>query len=177
VALGCALPVLIFLTPESYLNKFEETPLIVRDPAVPVLLSIERIGVYAPVEFVGIVNGVMESPIAAEDVGWYSLGTRPGEIGSAVFAGHVNWSGGKDAVFADLHTMQIGDLVSVTNNYGETDQFITRAIKQYPKDADASEVFISYDGLSHVNLITCDGEWNTELNTHDSRLVVFTEKI
>jgi len=153
-----------------------EVPIIL-DPAVPTMLSIESIGVSAPVESVGVLGNAMAVPMIADNVGWYDLGTRPGDTGSAVLAGHVNWMGGQDAVFTNLKAIQIDDIVSVTDNYGVTHDFIVRDIKRYPVDADTSEVFSSNDGLARLNLITCDGLWSVAKGTHDSRLVIFTEKI
>jgi LPXTG-site transpeptidase (sortase) family protein len=146
-------------------------------PTYPVKISIESIGVFALIEPVGLSNGAMSVPKSSQDVGWYSLGPKPGDIGSAVIDGHVNWMDGGDAVFTHLDDIKIGDIVSITNNYGYTDKFIVRDIKDYPVDADTSDVFLSTDGGRYLNLITCTGTWNEKLETHNSRLVVFTEKI
>lgn len=173
----------IFLIPEYNLNGFEQTTRVhtleaePAQPSVPVQLSIPSIGVYAPVELVGTLGKAMAVPFFADKVGWYALGIRPGDTGSAVFAGHVNWLGGKDAVFTNLHLVQMGDIVSVLDNHGEITYFIVVDIKRYPMDADTSEVFSSDDGIARLNLITCDGVWNSVLRTHESRLVIFTEKI
>src|SRR5688572_16109830 len=112
-----------FLIPEFSLYSSEEISLPSQEipqapkelppPAIPVGLLIENIGVVAPVESVGILGKAMAVPSSSTDVGWYSLGVKPGEVGTAVFAGHVNWYGGKDAVFTNLHLLQVGDIVSV----------------------------------------------------------------
>ncbi len=169
-AIGC-----FFLVPDR-LNGFEEIPEIT-GPAVPVELTIDRVQIRAPIEPVGTVNGFMAVPLFANSVGWYDLGTRPGDTGSAVLAGHVNWTGGQDAVFTNLHLLQTGDIISVMDNYGNHDHFIVRDIKKYALDAPSDSVFRNHDGLSRLNLITCDGKWDSSKGTHDSRLVVFTEKI
>jgi sortase A len=143
----------------------------------PVKISIESIGVNAPVEAVGILDGAMAVPTFGHNVGWYSLGTKPGEVGSSVLAGHVNWKNGEDAVFTNLKNIQIGDTVSVTNNYGNMDHFKVTKIQSYPIYADTTEIFSADDGIVRLNLITCTGDWNDWLDTHSERLVVFTEKI
>lgn len=146
--------------------------------AVPVELSIPRLGIYAPIEAVGILdNNAMAVPINIGDVGWYEHGPRPGDMGSSVLAGHVNWINGEDAVFTSLHFIEIGDTVQVNNSVGSTDTFIVRNVKDYPENSDASDVFSSSDGSSWLNLITCDGAWDAVLKTHRLRLVVFTEKL
>jgi len=150
---------------------------IITNTTIPIELTIERLGIHAPIEPVGVLDNAMAVPTKAEDVGWYENGPRPGDEGSAVLAGHVNWTGGQDAVFALLHTMKIGDTVKVLNSNGVTDTFVVTLIKDYPMDSDTAEVFSSSDGSQRLNLITCDGVWDKILKTHQSRLVVFAEKI
>ncbi len=147
------------------------------EASIPTELSIESIGVKASIELVGVVNGAMGVPILPENVGWYDLGTRPGDIGSAVFAGHVNWKDSPNAVFTNLKKIKIGDMITVTNSDGSIIYFSVTKIKDYPLYADTNEVFSSDDGLAHVNLITCDGLWDALLKSHVSRLVIFTDKI
>ncbi len=144
---------------------------------LPAKLSIERLGIYADIESVGVVDNAMAVPSNIEDVGWYQYGAHPGDQGSAVLAGHVNWTGGRSAVFTELHSIAIGDIVEVIDTGGSTHRFIVRSIRDYLMDNDTTEIFTSSDGLSRLNLITCDGVWDPVLQTHKSRLVVFTEKI
>ncbi len=143
----------------------------------PVTLSIPSINVVAPVASVGIFGKAMAVPANSTDVGWYEFGVPPGMVGSAVLAGHVNWYGGKDAVFTNLHDIVVGDRIEVTDSSGTQHVFVVRELKQYAINADTSEVFISNDGLSHLNLITCDGAWSTLMGTHEKRLVVFADKV
>ena len=145
--------------------------------ARPVALSIPSIDVAAPVASVGIFGKAMAVPANSTEVGWYEFGVRPGMVGSAVLAGHVNWYGGKDAVFTKLHDIEIGDRIQVTDSLGMTHTFVVREKKQYPINADTSEVFLSNDGLAHLNLITCDGPWSALMGTHERRLVVFADKL
>lgn len=185
------LSILVFFIPTSGLNTFEETPPslpifetvatkkgnVSHVESFPVEISIESIGVEAAVQAVGVLDGAMAVPDSKDYVGWYKFGTHPGDIGVAVLAGHVNWKHGEDAVFTHLKDIQVGDIVSIFDNFGREDKFVVQKIEQYPLDTDTSEIFFSTDGTSKLNLITCYGTWNPERKTHDSRLVVFTEKI
>jgi len=92
-------------------------------------------------------------------------------------AGHVNWNGGLAGVFVDLHLMNRGDIITV--HYEDTSQvsFMVHNIQRYPLDHDTRDVFIADDTMSHLNLITCDGDWDTTMDTHELRLVVFSTKI
>jgi hypothetical protein len=56
---------------------------------LPVRLKIPSIGVDARIKPVGLTaDGAMDVPAGPADVAWFDLGPRPGEIGSAVVAGH-----------------------------------------------------------------------------------------
>lgn len=192
ITLVCAiLSTLWFFVPASHLNKFEEespsvpifeTPtekeeLVANFESFPVQISIESIGVEAAIQAVGVLDGAMAVPDSKDYVGWYKFGTHPGETGSAVLAGHVNWRHGEDAVFSYLKYIEIGDVISVYDNFGRENKFIVQQIKNYPIDTDTLEIFKSNDGISRLNLITCYGTWDPERKTHNLRLVVFAEKI
>lgn len=181
----------VFLVPESYLNVYDTNTVvptveIVQDSnpvvqktteSVPVLLSIESVGMSAPIESVGILGKAMAVPTSSDSVGWYELGVRPGDIGSAVLAGHVNWYGGQDAVFSSLRDVAIGDVITVMDSEGTTVSFVVRETRRYQLHDDTREVFTAHDGRAHLRLITCDGPWNAIMGTHELRLVVFAEKI
>ncbi|MDP3988734.1 MAG: class F sortase [bacterium] len=144
---------------------------------LPLRLKIPSIDVDAPVEYVGLTyNGAMDVPKSPIEVGWFNLGPRPGENGSAVIAGHYGWKNNLPAVFDNLHTLRVGDEIFVEDENGFTTTFIVRKIKIYGKDEITPEVFSSSDGKAHLNLITCTGDWNTEEKTRSQRLVVFTDK-
>jgi len=64
---------------------------------------IPSINIDAAIEYVGLTsNGAMAVPKGPNDVGWFELGPRPGDIGSAVIAGHDGWKDGIPAVFDNL---------------------------------------------------------------------------
>jgi hypothetical protein len=48
---------------------------------------------------------------------------------------------------------------------------------RFDPSADATAVFISNDGSSHLNLITCDGVWDKQAKQYSKRLVVFADRI
>ncbi|KKS52953.1 MAG: Peptidase C60 family protein [Candidatus Magasanikbacteria bacterium GW2011_GWD2_43_18] len=144
---------------------------------LPVRLQIPAIDVDAAVISVGITSdGEMDVPKNPAEVAWYSLGSRPGEIGSAVIAGHYDQKNNKPAVFTNLHTLQKGDKIFIKNEEGSTITFVVREILIYDKSKDATDVFISNDGKAHLNFITCAGVWNSSETTYSERLIVFTDK-
>lgn len=144
----------------------------------PIRLRIPRIDVDAAVDLMGITaDGIMEAPIGPKNVGWFKFGPRPGDIGSAVFDGHFGrWKTGEGSVFDGLNKLREGDKLYVEDGNGATTIFVVRESRRYDPKADASGIFISNDGKSHLNLITCEGVWNSVSKTYSERLVVFADK-
>jgi LPXTG-site transpeptidase (sortase) family protein len=144
---------------------------------LPIRLTIPRIGSNAYTEYVGMTQGgAMDTPKMLGNVAWYQSGTIPGDVGSAVITGHYGWKNGKVSAFDKLSMVKIGDKVLIHKDTGVTISFIVREIKTYDSQADTKDIFSSSDGLSHLNLITCEGLWNKELKMYTNRLVVFTDK-
>lgn len=146
-------------------------------PGLPVRLEIPTLNIDASVEHVGVTDfGSMDVPENPDNVAWFDLGPRPGEKGSSVMDGHAGWSEGKAAVFDNLYKVRKGDKVFVTDDKGITLTFIVRETRRYDPGGDSSYVFSSNDGKSHLNLITCEGEWDKVSRSSSIRLVVFTDK-
>jgi len=143
----------------------------------PVRVRIPSIGVNALIEPVALTaTAAMDTPKNPLDAGWYDLGPRPGETGSAVVDGHVDWYNGGAAVFANLDKLMAGDKIMINDASGATLTFTVRESLRYDPSADATAVFISNDGLAHLNLITCDGVWEKQTKQYSKRLVVFADK-
>ncbi|MDO8572340.1 MAG: class F sortase [bacterium] len=144
---------------------------------LPVRLKIPRINVDATVEYVGLTpDGAMDIPKTASNVAWFNPGSRPGENGSAVLAGHYGWKNGKASAFDNLYKLRKGDKLYVEDDKGVTTSFVMRESRRYDPEADASGVFISNDGKSHLNLITCEGVWDNVSKSYSKRLVIFADK-
>ncbi len=79
-------------------------------------------------------------------------------------------------MFDDLDKLKKGDRIYVKDNKGKTNVFIVRESREYKPTADATNVFSSSDGLSHLNLVTCSGVWNAVDKSHSKRLVVFSDR-
>ena len=140
-------------------------------------LRIPIINIDAPVEPKGLtVDGAMDVPQNPDNVGWLVSGIRPGDIGNAVMAGHFGWKNGIPAVFDNLSLLKKGDLIYVEDGRGVVVIFVVRESHTYESTDDASEVFVSGDGISHLNLITCQGFWNKALKSYSQRFVVFADK-
>jgi sortase A len=141
---------------------------------LPVRFKIPRITVNAKIEYAGLTpDGAMDNPKEKSNVAWFSLGTIPGQEGTAVIAGHSGYKVGK-VPFDTLETLRKGDKVYVENAAGESITFVVRESRSYDADANAPEVFTSNKG-THLNLITCAGIWDASKKTYNKRYVVFTD--
>lgn len=144
---------------------------------LPVRLSIPAIGVDAPIEAVGVTTaGDLAIPAQNQwqDVGWYSSGPLPGELGSSVIDGHLDRPGGYPAVFWRLRDLSVGNEVIVIDTQGKTLHFRVTAIEYYPpKYAPIEQIFANQSGR-YLNLITCSGDWIPSQHQTTLRLVVYT---
>lgn len=113
----------------------------------------------------------MDVPSNNSDVGWFKLGPQPGDMGSAVIAGHLNGKNNEVGVFGNLFKLKIGDTVIVENSNNKSNIFIVYMTKIYDSGF-APEVFSSVEE-NNLNLITCDGLWDVTKQSYSKRLVVF----
>lgn len=144
---------------------------------VPVRITIPKINVDATIEPVGLTgDGAMDAPKGPAETGWFSFGARPGEVGSAVIAGHSGWKNNIPAAFDELNKLRVGDSISVVDDNGAIITFIVRKVQTYDPNADASDVFSSSDGKAHLNLITCEGAWDKLSKSFPKRFIVFSDK-
>lgn len=145
--------------------------------STPVQISIPAVGIEGNIVLVGRTKtGKMAVPVKYEDVGWYKYGPLPGAIGRAVLAGHLDNGGGKPAVFYNLRNIRIGDSIYVENSDGKKTKFIVKEIRLVDYiDPPLEDIFGKSSG-EMLNLITCDGTWDSKTKNYDKRLVVFSER-
>jgi sortase A len=153
-------------------------PKITPSSGLPTRLKIPNIHIDAGVENMGLTSsGELDTTKTPENVGWYKLGNRPGDNGTAVITGHFGWKNGMPAAFDNLHTLQAGDKLYVDDANGKAITFVVRQLHTYTQNEDATGVFSSSDGKAHLNLITCEGSWNGAAKSYSNRLVVFADKV
>lgn len=145
---------------------------------LPITLSIPKINVDASVESVGLdAKKAMDVPKDADNGGWYNLGAKPGQIGSSVIAGHYDRANGSPAVFWDLNKLTSGDKIMVKDDKGKERAFSVVRSAKYPyNDFPLQEVF-GTSSKPMLNLITCQGAWNTGTRNYSERLVVYAEQV
>ena len=119
---------------------------------------------------------------------WYRGSSIPGEVGTATIAGHVDDPFGLPQIFAHLQDLQPGDLIiiHVKNTTVDirfiVDKIMVYSLQEFSNPAVLRQIFgagpvagtgpqPSPDGLSHLTLITCTGNF---ANDHfDHHVVVY----
>lgn len=145
-----------------------------REGIVPDRIRIPAIEVDAKIQRTPLLdNGQMGVPDVGDEPGWYEQGYLPGEPGNAVIAGHVDWTDGP-AVFYDLNKLKPGDEVQVESSDGKNLTFVVQRMETYPMDDSPVRSIFGFSNGSHLNLITCTGDWNKEGRFYEDRLVVYT---
>lgn len=128
--------------------------------AVPIEVAIPSIDVNAAMPVLGLNDdGTLEVPTDYSHAGWYGLGPRPGEVGPAVIAGHVDSKTGP-AVFYRLRELQPGDLVHVLYDSGHVATFEVRGSESVAKDAFPTAKVYSDTPAPALRVITCGGAFD-----------------
>lgn len=165
---------------------------------VPLELRMPSLDVLAPVLGVGMSpEDVMDAPVGSADdpvwdqAFWYRGSAIPGQLSTALIAGHAKDPLGQPAVFARLDDLRRGDPIIVHDTRDGLDvRFTVTETRSYPlaettDPAILTEIYgagpvagtwpqASADGLSHLTLITCEGTFRN--GTHDHRRVVLATR-
>jgi hypothetical protein len=153
----------------------EPTPAYVHDESrpKPVGLQINTVDVSRyPVRSVGLQdNGQLEVPDETE-IGWYKYGATAGRPGATVLAAHVNWRG-SDGPFSRLGSVEPGDQIEVALDDGTTRNYIVTERAMYGKLMLPRERIWRNTGHEELVLITCGGEFNPEIRSFKSNIVVY----
>lgn len=136
------------------------------------LIDIPRIGVDAPITDLGLnPDGTMQVPSTFTDAGWYAGGPKPGDIGPAVIAGHVDSRAGP-AVFYRLRQLGPGDKVTVWMASRKVD-FVVQRVAEYPKDAFPTSLVYGPVDYPALRLITCGGAFDSSTGHYVDNVIVF----
>jgi hypothetical protein len=146
-----------------------------RATPVPVRIDIPRIGVSSSLDRLGRgPAGTVETPPMrrAAVAGWYELGPRPGDPGSAVILGHVDSRSGP-AVFYRLRELRRGDVVRVERVDGSVLQFVVERTEQFPKKRFPTDDVYYPTMKPGLRLVTCGGEFDYSIRHYKSNIIVF----
>lgn len=173
----CALaPWLAGELPAKLVAAAEPETLVAETVEPPARLVIPTINVDASIDPVGIDwRGEMGST-GPDRVGWLTLTARPGAMGAAVLAGHLDW-GTRAAVFWRLRELRPGASIFVDEASGDRHQFVVREVAVYPwQNAPMSRIYGSGTAPT-LRLVTCAGSFNPTTHNYDQRLVVYADLV
>jgi hypothetical protein len=162
--------------------------------ALPLRILIPILDVDAPILGVGLTkDNDMDAPKGLygdpnwSSAFWYRGSAIPGEPGTATMAGHVNGLLGQPETFARIRKLKPGDLIIIQAiNTDTAIYYVVDEVKKYslvelkePEIADrifgamvGSDEQKHANGLSHLTLITCIGNYLD--GEFDHRIVVFS---
>ena len=145
--------------------------------ARPVYLSIPVIGVRTRLIRLGLTaQGTLQVPASTSVAGWYTGGPRPGQVGSAVIAGHIDSYLGP-GVFFRLRLLRPGDRVYVRQAGGALAVFRVYAERSYPKDHFPTQRVYGPAPDPELRLITCGGTFDPAIGSYLNNVVVYASQI
>jgi sortase (surface protein transpeptidase) len=145
----------------------------VQQAARPVWLSIPAIGVRTSLVDLGLrANGTLQVPSSTAVAGWYTGSPRPGTIGAAVIAGHVDSRSGL-GIFFWLRELRPGDRVYVGRADGTMAVFTVTAVRKVAKDLFPTAAVYGPVPDPELRLITCGGVFDRSTGSYLSNVVVF----
>jgi LPXTG-site transpeptidase (sortase) family protein len=144
--------------------------------AMPVALTIPAIGVRTPLIHLGLTaSGALQVPPRASIAGWYTGSPRPGAVGSAVIAGHIDSYLGP-GVFFRLSRLRQGDRLYVRRADGTLAVFRVTSVRTYRKDQFPTRSVYGPTPDAELRLITCGGTFDPSLHSYLSNVVVYASE-
>jgi LPXTG-site transpeptidase (sortase) family protein len=134
-------------------------------------MLIPRIAVDSAIVDVALKNG--EWPVPRFIIGHLAESAHPGEVGNAVFAGHL-LSIASGNVFARLKELEVGDEMAF---FADDADRVFRVIEaRVVRNTDVS-VLAERPGQALVTLITCEGTWLQREQDYSHRRIVVAEAV
>jgi sortase (surface protein transpeptidase) len=141
--------------------------------ARPTWLSIPSLGIRTKLIHLGVNrDGTLQVPKRTTVAGWYTGSPRPGTVGSAVIAGHVDSRTGP-GIFFWLRTLHRGDRIYVGRADGTMAVFTVTRVKKFTKDVFPTAAVYGPVPDAELRLITCGGIFDQSLGSYLSNVVVF----
>ena len=139
----------------------------------PTGLDIPAIGVRTRLIRLGLTTThTLQVPSSTAVAGWYTGGPRPGAIGPAVIAGHIDSYLGP-GVFFRLRELKPGDLVYVLRHHARLAVFRVTAVRTYLKARFPTAAVYDAVPNAQLRLITCGGTFDPATGHYLSNVVVF----
>ena len=141
--------------------------------ARPTWLSIPSLAIRTRLIHLGLNrNGTLQVPSSTTVAGWYTKSPRPGTIGSAIIAGHVDSRTGP-GIFFWLRTLHRGDRIYVGRADGTMAVFTVTKVRKFAKDKFPTKAVYGPVPDAELRLITCGGIFDRSRGSYLSNVVVF----
>ncbi|MBO1336887.1 class F sortase [Streptomyces sp. VRA16 Mangrove soil] len=143
-------------------------------PSPPDRIRIPSIRVDAPLMGLRLTrSGSLDVPPPEKKnlAGWYEAGTRPGERGTAIVAGHVDNAVGP-AVFYDLGALTRGRTIEIDRRDGSVAVFTVDAVEVYDAKNFPDEKVYGTARRPELRVITCGGPYSRRTG-YQGNVVVF----
>ncbi|MFD1721632.1 class F sortase [Amnibacterium endophyticum] len=148
--------------------------------SVPTRLKVPSVGIDTDVSSLGLnPDGTIQVPgyDKHDPAGWYRGSPTPGQIGPAVFVGHVATFRAGPTVFYRLAQIRPGAKIQVERKDGITADFVVDRVKNEPKAHFPQLEVYGNTPDSELRLITCGGDWDPTTHEYAANTVVFAHLV
>jgi hypothetical protein len=144
---------------------------------LPIALTIPAVGVHTSLIHLGLTAAdALQVPSSTAVAGWYTGSPRPGAIGPAVIAGHIDSRTGP-GIFFRLSQLRPGDQAYVRRADGTLAVFRVTAVRSYAKDSFPTLAVYGPTPDAELRLITCGGTFDPRLGSYLSNTVVYAAQV
>jgi hypothetical protein len=147
------------------------TPATIPAPSPPARIVIPGLAVNATVVPEPLqANGGLVIPPPSQ-VGWYDAGPAPGQPGSTLLAGHIDY-GGVPGAFVSLSSLAVGAAVNVVTVSGQTVHYTVSRLVEVPKASLSSTGVLTDEGSSVLVMVSCGGAFLPDEAAYADNVVV-----
>lgn len=140
-------------------------------------LVYNRLGINATVNVRDVLkDGALGNPAGAYDVvrynfSYFGFNGYPGQGGTTLIAGHIDFYSVGAAVFYPLRSAQVGDLIQYERGDGVVVAYVVQWIADVPPSYDWGSLASSRQDA--IALITCIGTFDRTIRQYDLRRIVY----
>lgn len=147
--------------------------------SAPLTLTLDRLGVTAPIVPATLSQGVLNPPESVSTVGiWTDGAPLNSNAGTTLLTGHVNLANQGNGAFADLHELRPGDSVTTTDEAGQMTIWEVTLVFSRPKSEGVDPTAVAgRDGPRRLALVTCGGDlvFSSDIGDYSDNVYLYAE--